>query len=273
MGAMKTNYHTHTTWCDGRDDASAIVRTAIRRGFREIGFSSHAMLPGEMEKDGNLTRATATECFAEIRALAEKVAGEIPVLCGVEADYVPGSAEPSRATYADFKPDYVIGSVHWVVAPDGVPVPVDVSPESLFEGVRDHFAGSAETFVRAYFRAEREMVAGFDFDLAAHPDLVRKFNARHPWFDESASWYLEEIERTADALAQSGKYVEVNTGAIARGWLDEPYPSRRFRDALRDRGVRFVLSSDAHSADAIDAAFDRFASCEDFVVPSWSSLA
>lgn len=270
---MKTNYHTHTTWCDGRDDAATVVRTAIERGFREIGFSSHAMLPGEMETDGVLTRAEAADYFAGIRALAEEVAGEIPVLCGVEADYVPGSAEPSRAAYAEFKPDYVIGSVHWVVAPDGVPVPVDVSPESLFAGVRDHFGGSAEAFVRAYFRAVRESVSAFDFDMAAHPDLVRKFNAKHPWFDESAPWYLEEIERTADALARSGKYVEVNTGAIARGWLDGPYPSRRFRDALRDRGVRFVLSSDAHSADAIDAAFDRFASCEDFAVPSWSSLA
>lgn len=269
---MKTNYHAHTTWCDGGDPVSLVVRTAIERGFAEIGFSSHAMLPGEME-DGNLTRETAAEYFAEVRALAKEVAGELSVLCGVEADYVPASAEPSRATYAKFAPDYIIGSVHWVVAPDGAAVPVDISPEALFDGIRDHFGGSAEAFVHAYFRAERDMAAAFDFDMVAHPDLVRKFNARHPWFDENAPWYRKEIERTADAMARSGKFVEVNTGAIARGWLDEPYPSRRFRDALRDRGVRFVLSSDAHSADSIDAAFDRFGSCEDFILPPWSARA
>ena len=105
-------------------------------------------------------------------------------------------------------------------------------------------------------------------------DLVFNHTAlKHPWFDENAPWYREEIERTADALARSGKCVEVNTGAIARGWLDEPYPSRRFRDALRARGVRFVLSSDAHSADSIDAAFDRFGDCEDFILPPWSTRA
>ena len=269
---MKTNYHAHTPWCDGEDPVAQVVRTAIERGFGEIGFSSHAMLPGEME-EWTLTREKAAGYFAEVRALAKEAAGEISVLCGVEADYVPDSAEPSRAAYAEFAPDYLIGSVHWVVAPDGAAVPVDFSPETLFEGLRDHFGGSAEAFVRAYFRAEREMAAGFDFDMVAHPDLVRKFNAKHPWFDENAPWYREEIERTADALARSGKCVEVNTGAIARGWLDEPYPSRRFRDALRARGVRFVLSSDAHSADSIDAAFDRFGDCEDFILPPWSTRA
>ena len=270
---MKTNYHAHTPWCDGEDPVAQVVRTAIERGFGEIGFSSHAMLPGEMEEDGSLTRATAAGYFAEVRALAKEFAGEIPVLCGVEADYVPGSAEPSRAAYAEFVPDYVIGSIHWVVAPDGVPVPVDFSPETFFDGLRDHFGGSAEAFVRAYFRAERDMAAGFDFDMVAHPDLVRKFNAKHPWFDETASWYLGELEATADAVARAGVPVEVNTGAISRGWLDDAYPSKPFRDALRARGVRFVLSSDAHSADSIDAAFDRFGDCEDFILPPWSTRA
>ena len=56
----------------------------------------------------------------------------------------------------------------------------------------------------------------------------------------------------------------MNTGAISRGWLDDAYPSAEFRALLRARGVRFVLNADAHSADAIDCAFDRFSSCEDY---------
>ena len=95
-------------------------------------------------------------------------------------------------------------------------------------------------------------------------EIVRKFNAKHPYFDESAGWYREELERTADALAASGKLVEVNTGAISRGWLDDAYPSLSFRALLRERGVKFILSSDAHSADGLDCAFDRFAG-ESFV--------
>lgn len=265
---MKKNYHTHTTWCDGADTAEAMVRAAVEKGFGTLGFSSHSMLPGT-GPDWVVGPERIGGYFAEIRALAAKWAGSIRVLCGVEADYVPGGAEPDRSVYAVHSPDYIIGSVHFVVGDDGTDVPVDLSPDGLFKGIRDHFRGRAEDFVKAYFRQQREMAERFDFDLFGHPDLVRKFNSKHPWLDENAPWYLGEIEKTADAIAASGKPVEVNTGAISRGWMDDAYPSRRFRDALRSRGVKFVLSSDAHSTNALDCAFDRFGDCEEFVVPSW----
>ena len=59
--------------------------------------------------------------------------------------------------------------------------------------------------------------------------------------------------------------MEVNTGGISRGWIDDAYPSPAFRALLRERGVQFILSSDAHSAAAFDCAFDRFAAAEAFV--------
>lgn len=261
---MKTNYHTHTTWCDGKDTPEAVVAAAIEKGFGAIGFSSHAMLP-EDDTPWVLTPAKAPRYAAEIRALAEKYAGRIRVLCGVEADYVPGGATPDRGAYAAVAPDYIIGSVHFVAAPDGARVSVDESPASLADGIRVHFGGSAEAYVRAYFAQVREMLLTCDFDVAGHLDLVRKFNVRHPYFDEAAPWYLAELDLTADAVAAGGKIAEVNTGAISRGWLDDAYPSAAFRERLRARGVRFILSADAHAADAIDCAFDRFGDCEDFV--------
>ena len=165
----------------------------------------------------------------------------------------------------EVKPDYIIGSVHYVKAPDGNLVAVDISPENLADGIRAHFEGSVEAYIRAYFAQEREMIAKFDFDIIGHPDLVRKFNAKSPYFNENDVWYVEELVKTADVIAASGKIVEVNTGAISRGWLDDAYPSRPFRDLLRERGVKFVLNSDSHSAEAVDCAFDRFAKSENFV--------
>ena len=46
---MKTNYHMHTVWCDGRNTVEEMIRAAIDRGFDEIGFSSHARLPDVVE--------------------------------------------------------------------------------------------------------------------------------------------------------------------------------------------------------------------------------
>ncbi len=240
-----------------------MIRAALARGFDEIGFSSHARLP-EVE-EGNLTPQSALEYAAEIRALAARYAGRISVRLGVEADYIPGHTTPEKARYAPLGLDYLIGSIHWVVASDGALVPVDWSPERLAAGIAAHFNGSAQAYLRAYFAQTREMVARYDFDILGHADLVRKFNGQLRYFDESAPWYREELAQTAEAIAASGKIVEVNTGAISRGWMDDAYPSAAFRALLRARGVKFILSSDAHAAAAIDCAFDRFAAAETFV--------
>ena len=240
-----------------------MIQAAVAKGFEVIGFSSHAMLP-ESDTDWVLTPDKAPRYMTEIRSLAEDFKDQIRVLGGVEADYVPGGANPDRSTYAAIAPDYIIGSIHWVVAEDGARVPVDDTPEKLADGIREHFEGSAEKFIRAYYRQVREMVATCRFEIVGHLDLVRKFNAKHPYFDEKADWYREEIGKTAAAVAKSGKIAEVNTGAIARGWLDDAYPSEEFRKMLREKGVKFVLSSDAHTADGIDCAFERFEKAESY---------
>ena len=259
---MKANYHTHSIWCDGSATPREMIEAALAKGFDVLGFSSHSMLPQD-DVGWVLTPEKAPRYAADIRALAEEYAPRVRILCGVEADYVPGGAEPSHAAHAAISPDYIIGSVHFVRAADGAVVPVDHAPEILADGIRGHFRGDAVAFVRAYFAAVRDSLR-FDYDVVGHPDLVRKFNARHPYFDESAAWYREEVERTADAIAASGKFVEVNTGAISRGWLDDAYPSPEFRALLRERGVKFILSSDAHAADALDCAFGRFGKEENY---------
>ena len=260
---MKTNYHTHTVWCDGRDTPEAMILSAISKGFDTLGFSSHSTYP--CDNACTVPRLKLPGYFAEVRELAKKYAGEIKVLCGIEADYIPGTTDPDRSRYAEFRPDYIIGSVHYVIAPDGERVPVDHTPELLHEGLRRHFNGDVKAYLQTYFAQEREMVERFDFDILGHPDLCRKFNEKHPYFDETADWYLHELELLADAIARSGKLVEMNTGAISRGWLNDAYPSAEFRDMLRKRNVRFVLNSDSHAADTLDCAFDRFADAEDFV--------
>ena len=96
---MRANYHTHSTWCDGRGTPREMAESAIAKGFDVLGFSSHAMLPQD-DVDWVLTPEKAPRYAAEIRALAGEYAPRIRILCGVEADYVPGGAEPSRAAYA-----------------------------------------------------------------------------------------------------------------------------------------------------------------------------
>lgn len=238
---MKANYHTHTTFCDGKASAEAMVEAALSKGFAALGFSAHS----DMLTDFEAYRA-------EINRLKARYAGRMRILLGLEAELAKPFERPAGL-------DYVIGSFHYVTAPDGASFAIDNTPEELAAGIRDHFDGDAPAFVKAYFAFERTLLAREDFDFLAHPDLVRKFNAKHPYFDERAAWYVDELERTADAIAASGKPVEINTGAIARGWLDDAYPSADFRARLIARKVPMLLNSDAHAPEGLDCAFDRFA--------------
>ena len=258
-----TNFHTHTTFCDGKDSAEAMVEAAIARGFSAIGFSSHSDMVADL-----------AAYRAEIARLRVAYAGRIRILCGLELDLakeipvgVMGrTADGRRPTSGagDETFDYLIGSHHFLTAPDGGFFAIDNSPEELADGIRDHFAGSAEAFVKAYYAALRATLH-LGFQIVGHPDLVRKFNVKHPYFDETADWYRAELVTTAEAIAASGKLVEVNTGAISRGWLDDAYPSAEFRALLRARGVNFIRSSDAHAAEGLDCAFDRFGAAEAYV--------
>ena len=64
--------------------------------------------------------------------------------------------------------------------------------------------------------------------------------------------------QAADALLTTGKPFEINTGAISRGYRTDAYPSREIRTYLKERGARFILSSDAHRKEHICFGFDRF---------------
>ncbi|MCR5413817.1 MAG: histidinol-phosphatase [Kiritimatiellae bacterium] len=265
-----TNFHTHSTWCDGKDSPAAMAEAAFRLGFSALGFSSHAMLPGE-PLDWTLSAEKIPGYRDGILRLKPLYAGKMDVFLGVEADFVKGRCFPDRPVYSALSPDYIIGSVHFVVSPGGGEVMVDESPASLSDGIAKHYGGDARAYVKDYFAQQRQMALSCDFDVIGHPDLVRKFNGRLGYFDESSPWYDEELEMTADAFAQSGKIVEVNTGGIARGWIDDAYPSPAFRAKLRRRGVRFILSSDAHSAQGLDCAFGRFGNEEEYLQCPWKN--
>lgn len=259
---MKQNLHTHTTWCDGKNSVEEMTVAAIEKGFDVLGFSSHAMFP--IEEPGNLFPAKAQDYVCEVRRVGEKYADRIKVLCAVEADFIPGLTAPEKSRYSHLGLDYLIGSIHYVAPKGGAKTLadcacVDNTPEILVDDIKRVFGGDVKGYICAYFEQERRMALDFDFDIIGHPDLIRKFNGRLAYFDEKSDWYRAELVKTADAFAQSGKTVEINTGAISRGWMDDAYPSSEFISLLRERGVKLVLNSDAHAAPMLDYAFERFA--------------
>jgi len=253
------SYHVHTVWCDGNDTPEEMVKAAITMGMGTIGFSAHAAWPFAAE--WHLPVKDYPGYIAEIGRLKSAYAPKIRVLCGFEADYIPGITIPDRGYYARFKPDYLIGSVHYVLPEDarsaGNPWAVDAPADEVAHGIENLFAGDGKAAVKAYWQAIRDMVETCDFDIIGHLDVIRKRNGILKFFDESATWYRHELEKTVATIARSGKIVELNTGGIARKAIDSVYPSMELLGLLRRANVPVTLNSDAHSTGDLLCAYDR----------------
>lgn len=265
MLIMKTNFHTHSTFCDGKDSPEENAIAAVQKGFDTLGFSSHAELP--FSDDWHLKVERFSEYEEEINRLKEKFSGKLNIRLGFEADFIPGITEPTYETYGKFKPDFLIGSVHFVYNGKGI-FEADGNAESIHDAIEKFYGGNAKEAVIRYFEEEREMIehsrTNGMFQIIGHADLIRKSNRKSnllgkgmDFFDENESWYKEQIRLTADKIAGAGIVAEINTGAIARNNMKTPYPSEEFLALLKERNVPITINSDAHSKEALDYAFEK----------------
>lgn len=243
-----SDFHVHTTYCDGRNTPEEMVLSAIDLGMERIGFSGHSYT--FFDESYCMSQKRTEEYIKEIATLREKYAGKIRILCGVEQDYY------SDAPTDRF--DYVIGSVHYVKVKDGY-IPVDVSREILEIAVSEHFGGDFYALAEEYFRTSADVVNGAGADIIGHFDLISKFNEDCTLFDEHHPRYVRAWRSAADLLLQKNVPFELNTGAISRGYRSKPYPSPDIIEYIRSHKGRMILSSDSHSRDTLCFGFAEYA--------------
>ena len=87
---------------------------------------------------------------------------------------------------------------------------------------------------------------------------IARLNADGSLFDARSGWYRQAEEALAEAAAQSGCIVEVNTSGL-RTARREPYPSERILSLLRQADVPVVITADAHRPCDVAAGFDEAA--------------
>jgi len=250
---MKTNYHTHCRFCDGKGDPRDYVIEAIKRGFTSLGFSSHA--PLKEDNDWTLKDSEVENYLETINSLKNEFRNQITIYTGMEIDYYPD--ENRFETFSGLNLDYSIGSVH-MLKPEGTTTYYSVDEsESVFKEVLDGVFGSIEAFSREYYKTLRELIEQGGFDILGHIDLIKKFNKGFKFFNEKEAWYIEEVISTLDLLKGRDIIVEMNTGALSRGVQDTPYPSEWILKECFKRDIKICLNSDVHAANNIECYFDE----------------
>lgn len=241
--------HTHTTLCDGKDTPEAIAAAACALGIRYLGFSGHSHTPISCD-EGAVLPADMTAYRETVLRLRDEYAGRMEILLGLEWD--------SQSDVVPEGFDYWIGSVHYQKGSNGRFYAADWSAEQ-FALCRDELFGGDPLAVTEGYFAEVARVAALRPTILGHLDLISKFNAGNALFDENAPRYRAAALEALRAADPSATLLELNTGGMARGYRDIPYPALFLLKEWRAMGGRIILTADAHSASGLLFGYDQAA--------------
>ncbi len=244
-----SDFHVHTTYCDGKNSPEEMVLAAISLGMKRLGFSGHSYTP--FDEEPCMSPEGTRRYLDEIHRLKEKYSGQIAILCGTECDYY---SDIDAANY-----DYIIGSVHYIDCA-GVFRHVDHTPELLQQAIDDSFGGDPYALAEHYYSLAADVVRKTHAKIIGHFDLVTKFNAGNRFFDETHPRYIAAVESALDSLLKTGVPFEINTGAVSKGHRDFPYPSMRILKYIAANGGSVILSSDSHRKETLMYDFPKYES-------------
>ena len=192
MAKILSTHHAHTTYVDGKNTPEEMVLSAIRAGFRSVGFSEHGTQG--IDRFYGLREADVPRYTAEVRALRDKYAGRIRVHLGIERDLY------SSARREDY--EYVIGSLHYIVRGDEF-YAADGQLAPLVECRDRYFGGNGAALAREYY----EKLAGYALDyrpeVVGHFDLIRKCNGDGALYDPDDPALLKAERAALEAVRAS----------------------------------------------------------------------
>jgi len=235
-----SNLHTHTVFSDGKHTIEENIAAAIEKNMLSLGFSDHSLTP--IDACYCIQREAYDTYLRTIRELDEK--SSLPVYAGLELD---AFSDDDVSVF-----DYVIASVHYLYR-NFQYYPLDHNPELLNKCIREAFCGDALDMVRCYCDTLGGHVAKVKPTFVGHFDLPAKFST----MPETDDRYQAIMADTLKEIIKICPYIELNTGAISRGWRETPYPADFLLDIIRDHDGRIVLGSDAHSREYLTFWFDE----------------
>lgn len=239
--------HVHTTYCDGQNSPEEMVISAIDKGLECIGFSGHSYT--FFDTRYCIKKEKIADYISEINALKEKYKDKIRILCGIEQDFY--SAEPVD------KYDYLIGSVHYLKINDRY-AEIDGDAPTFVKTAETYFNNDYYALAQKYFKTVETMAETLRPDIIGHLDLVSKYNKNSILFDEADERYVKAKMSAVNKILELNIPVEINVGAISRGYKDTPYPGIDTIRYIAENGGKLIFSGDTHSTDTLCFEFEKW---------------
>ncbi|MFA7107809.1 MAG: histidinol-phosphatase [Sphaerochaetaceae bacterium] len=241
---IKSNLHTHSTYCDGKNTLEENIKEAIALDFRSIGFSGHAN-SGISDDTCCMSEETTKKYFSELENLKQKYKEKITVFKGIELE----ACNPENY----LETDYSILSLHFLKTTSSF-LSIDDTKEKLKEIIKE--LGQIN-FVNLYFDQLLSASSKINFDIVGHFDLYTKFNEQEILIDETNKRYQDIAINALEVLYKQGRIFEINTGAISRGYRKTVYPSLFILKKLKEWKAPIIISSDSHEKSNLSFYFDE----------------
>ncbi|MDR2036546.1 MAG: histidinol-phosphatase [Bacteroidales bacterium] len=253
---MKTNYHTHTFFCDGKASAVNYIEEAIGKNFSILGFSAHA--PVLFPTSWTLPLSSVKDYHAEIQHLKENYMDHLEIYCGLEADFFPDKMEQTRELYSGYSWDYIIGSIHFIgTYADGTGWCIDGPHDEFLTGWKEIAGNDPLLPIRWYFENTRNMVRTMKPDIIGHMDKIKIQYRPGCMIPETHPYFKEQVMNTLEEIAASDCVVEINTRGMQKGNTNDFYPGKWVIKEMYQMNIPVTISSDAHAAGMLDYGFDQ----------------
>lgn len=236
------DYHVHSDCSvDCEEPMAATCAAAIAAGVTEIAFTDHVDFE---PADPSTGYYDAERYFRALERARIDFGDRLTILAGAEVDFNTRRAGQAERFLAAHPFDFVIGSVHFFLPPDGG------AAEMIYPQI---FAGrTLDEVYSAYLGEIRAAAATGWFDTIGHMDFPKRY-APIDRRDYDPARYHEDYDRVFRELIRTGTAFEINTSGLrrdAQAALPGPSVVRWYADA---GGTRITTGSDSHVAGTVGA--------------------
>jgi histidinol-phosphatase (PHP family) len=239
-----------------QDTLEAIVKAYIERNFAWVGLTEHMPpVTDEFrypdERDLGLDTQVLYTRFAKYnesaRRLQRAYASQLEIFVGFETESYSGYEVFVQKLIAEFRPDYIVGSLHHVRD-----LPIDVN-ETLYRNAAQQLGG-LEALYCAYFDEQYELINTLKPAVVGHFDLIRLFDPEYPRrLQQPEIW--QRIRRNLERIKELDLILDFNLRALSKG-AAEPYIARPILLEARDLDIAVVPGDDSHSASSVGLNFE-----------------
>jgi histidinol-phosphatase (PHP family) len=239
------------------DSLEEIILSYIRHGFAWVGITEHTpgfrydlLYPDEQE--AGLTPGTLLDCFTayilECRRLKEKYAPKIRIFVAMEIETYSGYQEFVPLLMERFRPEYFVGSVHFIDD-----LGFDYSREQYEQTALA--VGGLDSLYCRYFDLQYEMIHSLTPAVVGHFDLVRLFDPdyRQRLLQPEIA---RRIRRNLELIKEQDLIMDFNLRALSKG-AQEPYISESILKQALELGIAVVPGDDSHGLDSIGINMEK----------------